>query len=383
MHLSIYVHDFHPQIGHTRAMLELINGLSSEQKNDIKSIEIVAFTSSNLDEIFNEFSCPKIFTQIPLPRLKPFILKMMFYHIITFFHAKTKGRFKKKIGIGIACLEVDIVNVQFVHEQWKEYFFKNRNLSILEFLYKKILFSYFSLAEKYIYQFKKNIEYIVIADFIKKFINQHFSTPLEKMTLIPSGVNSEEFKLIEQSDEEIFDGLIKKYPELKKIDIKKPIALFIGALERKGIYRVLESLKNIPDAQLIVIGRSENRQFQMPQLKYNIAHILFTKEISKFYQIADAFIFPTSYEPFGLVIIEAYAMGLDLFIPIENVGASEIIPKIEGINFFHQEEILIIKNLNKISLETKKMRRIKRLEEIKKYSWNKSALKFANRLFKI
>jgi hypothetical protein len=58
MHLTIYVHDFHPQIGHSRAMQELLNGLSSDQKASIYSIEIVAFTCTDLDIMFPDFNCP-------------------------------------------------------------------------------------------------------------------------------------------------------------------------------------------------------------------------------------------------------------------------------------------------------------------------------------
>ena len=55
MKISIYVHDFQPQIGHSRALIELFNGLLPEQKNKISLIEVVSFTSAPLDTIFSDF----------------------------------------------------------------------------------------------------------------------------------------------------------------------------------------------------------------------------------------------------------------------------------------------------------------------------------------
>lgn len=376
MHLSIYVHDFHPQIGHSRAMQELLNGLSPEQKSSIDSIEVIAFTCSDLNNMFSDFKCQKRFTRIPFPNIKPFLFKMIFYHVLSLIHSCTKGLNKKKIGIGIACLNVNVVNVQFVHEQWRKYFFKDRKLSLTSMLYKKSLFLYFSIVEKYIYSYRKKTQYIVIAKFIKSFLQQEFAPPPGNTTLIPSGVNTDEFKLLDITAIDLIKKLSVNHPQIKEIDANQPIALFVGAFERKGLDRALEALAKTSNVQLIVIGKSELAHFEMPKLPFKIIHIPFTKEVSFFYQLADFFIFPTRYEPFGLVIIEAYVMGLDLLIPIENVGASEIIPPSDGIFLFHQSDEIHIQDLKKITIEQKKMRRVERLSKIKQYSWEVSGDKF-------
>lgn len=381
MHLTIYVHDFHPQIGHSRAMQELLNGLSSNQKNSISSVEVVAFTCTDVEVLFPSFKCYKHFTRVPFPDIHPFLFKIIFYHLFSLIHSLTIGAKKKKIGIGIACLNIDIVNVQFIHEQWKTHFFQSREFSFFSKYYKKLLFLYFFMAEKFIYSYRKNIKYIVIANFLKTFLNKKFNTDINSMLSIPSGVNIDEFKLLELTNENLLAKLSINHPEIKKINPTRPIALFIGALERKGLNRALTALNKIPNIQLVVIGKSEQRKFKMPTLSFQIIHIPFSKDVNLFYQLADFFIFPTQYEPFGLVIIEAYAMGLDILIPTENVGASEIIPKTNGVYFFHQGDEINLPTLKKIPLEEKKIRRIERLGKIKQYSWEASANKFYSILF--
>lgn len=375
MNLTIYVHDFHSQIGHSKATQELLNGLTPDQKASISSIEIVAFTCSDLNQMFPDFHCKKYFTPISFPKLKPFILKMFYFHLASLVHSFTKGLKRKKIGIGIACLNVDIVNVQFIHEQWKNDFFKHRQLTPLSMFYKRILFLYFLIAEKYVYSNNRNSKYIVIANFLKNYLQHKFHTNSDRMTLIPSGVNSIEFSLIENNNEDLKLKISQNHKEIEKIDVNQPIALFVGALERKGFFKALAAIQKIPNAQLIVIGRSEDPNFVMPKLSLKIIHIDFTKEVRLFYQLADMFIFPTTYEPFGLVILEAYATGLDLVIPRENVGASEIILETEGIYFFEQKNPLILPPLKKISLQEKKDRRIERLALISDYTWSASGEK--------
>ena len=381
MNLTIYVHDFHSQIGHSKATQELLNGLTLDQKASVSSIEIVAFTSSDLNEMFPDFHCKKYFTPISFPTLKPFILKMFYFHLASLVHSLTKGLKRKKLGIGIACLNVDIVNVQFIHEQWKSEFFKHRKLPPLSLLYKKLLFLYFLIAEKYIYSNKRNSKYIVIAKFLRNYLHHKFHTNPDRMTLIPSGVNAVEFSLVENNNEDLKLKIAQHHKEIEKIDVNQPIALFVGALERKGFFKALAAIQKIPNAQLIVIGRSEDKNFEMPKLPLKIIHIDFTTEVRLFYQLADMFIFPTTYEPFGLVILEAYATGLDLVIPRENVGASEIISQTEGIYFFEQNNPLTLPPLKKISLKEKQIRRLERLSLISAYNWNASGEKFYTTLF--
>ena len=383
MKLSIYVHEFQPQVGHSRALIELFNGLLPEQKNKISSIEVVSFVSSPLDEILPEFKCEKKFTQVPLTFLKPFILKMFFYHLYTLYHSVVYASKRKKIGIGIACLNVDIVNIQFLHRQWDTQYFESTPLGFFKKIYKKVLYYYFSVCEDFIYTTQdKKIDYIVIAKFMKSFLKNTFGTNESSMHLIPSGVNATEFNFSTMSQDELFTYLVKHYPVLSTLNRHKPIALFVGAYERKGLGAALRAVAKIKDCQFIIIGKPEQfSNFVIPK-SINSFLIEFTKEVNLFYELSDLFIFPTKYEPFGLVIIEAYVMGMDIVIPNENVGASEIIPKSDGIYFIDSTDEFNLPVPMKILPELKKARRIQRLKNIENYSWTNASKTFYSILFK-
>lgn len=372
MKLSLYVHDLHPQIGHSRALIELINGLSVDQKSQITSIETISFTTTELDELFPNLKCEKIFVQVPGAKLKPFLLKMAFYHLFSFIYSHLFARNKIKIGIGIASLNVDISNIQFVHEQWSELFFSKRKLNFLSLIYKKILFSYFHFAEKHFFK-KSNVQFIIIANFIGEFLTKKFKTKTEQFTLIPSAVNTGIFNFSSNSISDTWQSLIAHYPELKKLDPQSPIILFVGAFERKGLDLALDYVQKIPGAQFIIIGKPEGFQLWTWPQHIQCVHIPFTKRVHEFYDISDLFIFPTYYEPFGLVIIEAYAMGLDLIIPKDNVGASEVIPELDGIYYYLQGHSLPKWLPTKITREQKIQRRADRLSRLGNLTWEKNA----------
>lgn len=375
MKISLFVHELLPQVGHSRAMIELLNGLTPEQKAQVELIEAVSCEAQDLEKLFPDFHCPKKFVKIPGRGFKPFILKMFSYHLFTFFYSHLFCRNKIKIGIGIASLNVDISNIQFVHEQWKDPFFSNRKLSFPALIYKKVLFKYFEIGENILFK-NPRTHFIVIGKFLQDFIQERFQTSPEQFTYIPSGVNTREFSVHPEKQKEVERELLQKYPQLSVIDFEKCVPLFVGAFERKGLDRVLSYLKTRPGSQLILIGKPESFSTWDFPSEIKIAHIPFTKEVQLFYAVSDLFIFPTYYEPFGLVILEAYAMGLDLIIPKDNVGASEILEEDEGVHFFTQKEALPDLTFKKITSEQRLSRVESRIERLQKYSWKNAAQKF-------
>jgi glycosyltransferase involved in cell wall biosynthesis len=385
MNLVIYVHEFKPEVGHSRAMIELVNGLSPETLNRVNSIEVVAFECKDLNSLFPQFQGKKIRTILPFGQIKPFLFKALMFNVISLIHSLTKSKEYLKISIGIANWNADIVNIQFLHTQWEDTYFKTSNMSLYKKIYKRVLFSFFSFGENLLYR-DPSTRFISIAQFISQSLVKDYGVNSKNIHLIPSGINCEEFKLSGHSSADILQSLILKYPQLSGLSLEKPVVLFVGAFERKGLDRALNILKSKKNFQLLVIGKPEaGSHFSLPDSKH-IFHVPFTDTISKFYEISDLFIFPTRYEPFGLVIIEAFAMGLDVIVPNENVGASEVISQDEGVIFFAQndsdEQISNLFSVKKISSDEKLKRIEKRMPILKSCSWINAGNKFQSMLFK-
>jgi len=112
-----------------------------------------------------------------------------------------------------------------------------------------------------------------------------------------------------------------------------PLFLFVGSgYERKGLDRVLEALP--ASCWLLVVGKDkhENRYRQLAERRGIAGRVRFIgaqREVRPYYGAADVFVFPTRYEPFGNVILEAMACGLPV-ITTNDCGAADLLE--EGVN---------------------------------------------------
>ena len=104
------------------------------------------------------------------------------------------------------------------------------------------------------------------------------------------------------------------------------VIIFMGARWReKGLDRLLGALRklNAPDIHLMIVGRGEPSSVAnlIPaELAGNI-HFTGSQQPEPYFAAADAFVFPTRVEGFGLVIAEAAACGLPLVVTPAGVGA--------------------------------------------------------------
>ena len=189
--------------------------------------------------------------------------------------------------------------------------------------------------------------------FINKVEKNLFESSKLKLIVVNSKKIKDEltstFSLDPSKIEVVHNGFDeKKYTFSKNNDLKKTTLqlLFVGHnYKRKGLELTLRTLAEFPnkDFQLIVIGKDKNiSYYKSLSKKLSLDHkVLFLgsqNDLSPFYQRADIFILPTSYDPFSNVVVEALSMG-NYVITSSSNGASEIINSTSG---------EIISNLNSI-----------------------------------
>jgi D-inositol-3-phosphate glycosyltransferase len=142
---------------------------------------------------------------------------------------------------------------------------------------------------------------------------QHYGSSLERISVVPCGVNMELFQPLdkEMAKQEVGFGNDKTI-------------LFVGRIEPlKGIERLLKAipyLQNRQGTRLVIIGGGERSQYEIERLKrlsYEL-HIedsvtflgaVKQERLPYFYSAADACVIPSYYESFGLVALESLACG--------------------------------------------------------------------------
>lgn len=171
----------------------------------------------------------------------------------------------------------------------------------------------------------------------KKEIMDLYGVPEERISVIYTPVDSGRF--FSDRKEEMREKLCRRH----QINPDCSLLLFVGSgFKRKGVPAVLKALPLLASpAHLIVVGKERLSPYQRlaGQLGVDSA-VTFTgpiSDVAPYYMGADLFVFPTIYEPFSNVCIEAMAAGLPVVTSRMN-GASEVI--LEGENGFMIEDPL-------------------------------------------
>lgn len=110
------------------------------------------------------------------------------------------------------------------------------------------------------------------------------------------------------------------------------VLLFVAAgdWKRKGLLLVFQALATLadPTVRLLVVGRDDVAYYRAQAVRLGIeagvSFTGFTDAIERYYAAADIFVYPSRYEAFSLVTLEAAAAGLPLLLTRVN-GVDELL----------------------------------------------------------
>ncbi len=184
---------------------------------------------------------------------------------------------------------------------------------------------YVLAAEKRLFSSPRLKAVICISHMVKDDIRRHYDIAEDKLHVIYNGVDTATFRPEPARQQRAATRAAFDIPP------DAPLFLFVGSgFERKGLKITLDALAQLPEtAHLLVVGKDKQRAaFKHYADKLGIAQrVHFTggqKNVMPFYGAADALVFPTLYEPFGNVALEALACGLPV-ITSTHSGAAELI----------------------------------------------------------
>ena len=150
-------------------------------------------------------------------------------------------------------------------------------------------------------------EVIVNSNYMKSEVQRLFGLPFEKINVVPNGVNLNKFT-----------GMDRDYSFRRKYAMdNEKIILFMGRLVyEKGIQYLISAMPKIlegyHDAKLVICGKGgmiDELKEQVNAMgiseKVYFAGYMAGKDVQKMYKAADIAVFPSTYEPFGIVALEA------------------------------------------------------------------------------
>ncbi|MDB9828938.1 glycosyltransferase family 4 protein [Candidatus Thioglobus sp.] len=169
-----------------------------------------------------------------------------------------------------------------------------------------------------------NAKFIIAnSNMIKDEIINTYGIRPNKIDVVYNGVESKTI-----NHESSFKKLSKEFD----IDKNSSILLYVGSgFKRKGVEEFLEIIAKLKNQSVkaFIIGKEKNLEYYQ-QLSKDLKidkTVIFTgsrADVDDFYTISDIFLFPTRYEPFSNVVLEAMSFENAVFTTRQN-GAHEIL----------------------------------------------------------
>ncbi len=172
--------------------------------------------------------------------------------------------------------------------------------------------------QKYIHESEYWLTYeawrvIVCSNFMKDEVWKYFNCPADKVDVIFNGVNAEKFEF-EWAEKDRLNWRSKLAGPNEKI------VMYVGRFVReKGIHVLLNSASVIlaeePNTKFVIVGGGNREAFERFVRWYGLQDkVLFTgfmanRSLHQLYRCADVAVFPSLYEPFGIVALEGMAAG--------------------------------------------------------------------------
>lgn len=166
---------------------------------------------------------------------------------------------------------------------------------------------------------------ICISNMVREDVQHFYGVPDAKVVTIYNGIDLAAFSP---------DCVVNRQECRQNLGIPQDalVYVFVGSgFKRKGLETAIRALP--PEAHLIVVGKDkETARFQKiaaetganTEQSQRVHFVGPQKDVRPYYGAADAFVFPTIYEPFGSVVLEAMACGLPV-ITTDRCGAGEIL----------------------------------------------------------
>jgi UDP-glucose:(heptosyl)LPS alpha-1,3-glucosyltransferase len=203
------------------------------------------------------------------------------------------------------------------------------------------------LAERWCYRPARTAHIVGVSPGVAREVEREFPRMAGRVSVIPNGVDLQEF-----AGDEVARGRIRERLDL---DPRELVAVFVGGeWERKGLRFVIEALARADDWRLMVVGEGDRALYTQAAAAAGVVdRVRFVGEaapVSPFYSAADGFVLPTAYEAFPLVSLEAAAAGLPLLITSVN-GVEDIL--VEGGNgwFIERDAGVIADRLTRLAAD--------------------------------
>lgn len=210
---------------------------------------------------------------------------------------------------------------------------------------------------------------------VKRYVDKIIVPSLTTLgDLVNLGVKEERIVVIPEAvDDDLKKPTVKEVLNIKKkYRISDKYLLSVGTSPRKNIDRIITAFERVrteKPCKLVVVG--EMKKHLSVRNVIFLGHIP-TSDMAKIYCGAEALIYPSLYEGFGLPILEAYALGVPVL--TSNIGSLKEVGAGASMLVDPNDIDSITQGINELLLKRNEYIK-KGREVVRKYSWEETAKK--------
>ena len=295
-----------------------------------------------------------VFHRVRGPR-RPFLLAYPWFMIAGSLAVRRWRRGLVQATGAIVLNRVDVVHVHYCHQVGPAN--PSRSTSLFRG-YAKIVRLVKRRTERTCFRANSSATFVCVSEGVAEEVRAHYPELAGRVTTIHNGVDTERFA----------PGAHR--PEARSLRValgiaeELPVAVFVGSeWERKGLRPVIEAVSLAPEWNLLVAGGGDQRRYQDLADSLGVGRAVHwlgvTSEVQLLYELADAFVLPSSYETFSLVTYEAAASGLPLLgTPVS--GVRELIEDGQNGFFISRDPRMIAERLSQLAADPELRARLAR-----------------------
>lgn len=307
MNLALVVHDFDPAIGHGRYCLELARRLAPRH-----AVTVYA----------NRFAAgpPAGWREVRVPAWRRAALASVFTFLASSERLVRRGGHDLVHAQGLTCWRADVITAHICNAA-------RYRVSPPRKLRSRLFPLLVNPVEARFYRQRQARHLIAISRRVGDEIRDCYGWR-RPVTVIHHGVDTTLFRPVTTPAER------RALRERFGLPDAGWTWLFVGEAV-KGLREVIDQLPAFAEARLLVISRSDRTAYEAHARKLGVGGQLRfhgpERDVAAAYRAADAFVYPSTYDTFGMVVSEAQATGLPVVVG-RDIGAAEVV--VDGVNGF-------------------------------------------------
>jgi glycosyltransferase involved in cell wall biosynthesis len=365
--VTIVAHDIGPVGGMERQLAELVVGLGrlGHRVTVIARTCVLALdeggASQDVDVTFHRIRGPG----------RPVVLAYPWFMLIGGLTVRRLRRGVVQATGAIVPNQVDVIAIHYCHQVGPAT--PSRSTWLFR-MHIKVVGRMLRLGERLCFAKNRTARFVCVSDGVADDVRRHYPELTDRVVTINNGVDTDKFAPgVREQDASALRSRLG-------IAADRLAAVFVGSeWERKGLPSVIEALASAPEWDLIVAGGGDEKRYRALAQSLGVGEAVHwlgvSRDVQPVYELADALVFPSSYEAFSLVTLEAAASGLPILAtPVS--GVRELVTDGHSGFIISQDPNVIAERLRLLAADPALRERMGRAARVAglEFSWQKMVI---------